>query len=56
LDVSIIPDAKTEPDIHVGLKGRKYLLRAFEHANKFHKQKNSTTAKGKKNVFFAIKI
>ena len=44
----IIPDAKIEPDIYIGLNGRKYLLRAFEHANKFHKQKNLITEKGKK--------
>ena len=44
---SIIPDAESEPDIFVGLNGRKYLLKPYEHANKFHKKKNLTPGAGK---------
>ena len=42
----IIPDAKKESDINDGLNGRKYLLKPFEYANKFHNHKNPTPAPG----------
>ena len=41
----VIPDAEKDPQVCVGLNGRKYLQRPCEHLNKFHKHKN--TAPGK---------
>ena len=41
----IIPDAKKRL-IFVGLNGRRYLLRPFEHSNKFHKHKNLNSCTG----------
>ena len=35
----IISDAISEPEIFVGLNGRKYILKPNEHTNRFHKKK-----------------
>ena len=42
----IIPNAKKEADIYVGLNGHKYLMQPFEHAKEIHKHKNPTPAPG----------
>lgn len=42
----VIPDGDKEKDVFVGLNARKYLMRPYEHSNKFHKEKAPTPQQG----------
>ena len=33
----VIPNGEKEKDIYIGLNARKYLIKSYEHCNKFHK-------------------
>ena len=37
---------KEKEDVYIGLDARKYLIRPYQHSNKFHKEKEPTSQKG----------